>query len=140
MDPRTRAVHPFVRAPLIRAGTLARLRGAGYEVDAAYEVGDRMDVQAITSWRLAPSPPLSHVISVSWDAEGAAAIAPMTQAEAALELRDHSHTLRRLEHAAWPQLSEMLASVPCFRLLCGPDLREAVGLVRRLVDGASPLS
>ncbi len=82
-----------------------------------------------------PSPPLSHVLFVEWDQEGPVEVASITQAEAAVELRDRSHTLRRESKRCWPLLQHLLAPARCYRMLRSENLAEAVRAIRELVDG-----
>ena len=137
MDPTSRAVYPFRRAPRVRQGAADRLRSLGIEADPDLVGGDRLPVNAIPQWRSQPSAPLSHVLFVERDDEGPAELAPMTHAEAAIELQAHSHTLRRLRGDRWPLVRQALSETSCYRMIRGENLEDAVETVRRLVDASA---
>jgi hypothetical protein len=104
MDPESGVIHPFPRALRADGEALRRLAPLGLSYDAGQQVGQLLPASALSSWRTRPAPPLSHVLFVEWDRHAGVEVAPLTQAEAALELPAHSHTLRRLPRARWPIL------------------------------------
>ena len=107
--------------------------------DPAARLGNLLAPSVLPSWRRRPSPPLSHVLFVEWDEVGPVEVAPMTQAEAAVELQARSHSLRRDPQGSWPILRRVLAPTRCQRLLRSEDLAGATRAIRNLLDGtASP--
>ena len=139
MDPLSREIHPFRRALSLDKASRARLRTIGFEPDAARRVGSLLPVDAVANWSERPSPPLSHVLFVEWDAGGGPVeVAPMTHAEAAIELRERSHNLRRGPEGGWPLLRYVLAPARCYRVLRSEDFEAAVDAIAELVDAGAP--
>lgn len=136
MDPESGVIHPFPRAPHVDKGSRALLERLGMRPDPDARLGNLLAPSVLTSWRSRPSPPLSHVLFVEWDEVGPVEVAPMTQAEAAVELRARSHTLRRQPEESWPILRRVLAPTRCQRLLRSEDLASAARAIRAFVDGA----
>ena len=135
MDADSGVIHPFPRALRVDDASLGRLVRLGLEYDPAKRVGNLLPVSVVPAWRTLPSRPLSHVLLVEWDEQGPVEVAPITQAEAAVELQAHSHTLRREPEARWPLLQRVLAPARCYRVLRNEDLAAAARAIRRLVDG-----
>ena len=135
MDPDSGVIHPFPRALRVDDDSRARLEQLGLSSDPAERVGSLLPPSVLPSWRATPSRPLSHVLFVEWDEEGTVEVVPMTQAEAAVELRARTHTLRREPERCWPVLRRVLAPARCYRLMRGEDLAQASRAIRELVDG-----
>lgn len=138
LDPRTRLVHPFHRAILLRKGAQAQLRQAGVRPPArGQRVGDLLPVDAVRHWQHEPAE-LAMVLLVDWDEAGAVEIVEIGQAEAAVEIRAFSHNLKRRRDGGWPHLAQTLAGVRCFRLLRSQDLVAAAEAIRQLLDDPPP--
>ena len=133
-DTASGVIHPFHRALIVRDGTIPLLETAGYKRDRAHELRYYLQVEALTSWRSTPSPPLSHVLLVDWDEEGPVEIAPISHAEAATELRRFSHNIKQHPDGGWPLLEQILAPTRVYRLLRSQDLLAAVNAIRELLD------
>lgn len=137
-DAESGVIHPFHRALIVRDGTIPLLEAAGYRRDPALELPYYLQVEALTSWRSTPSPPLSHVLLVDWDEEGPVEIAPISHAEAATELMRFSHNVKQHPDGGWPLLEQVLAPTRVYRLLRSQDLLAAVNAIRELLDGDPP--
>ena len=138
MDAGSGVIHPFPRALRVDDASLGRLEGLGLEWDPGMRIGKLLPASVLPTWRTRPSRRLSHVLLVEWDEEGPVEVAPITQAEAAIELYAHSHTLRRESRLRWPLLQGVLASARCYRILRNDDLVETARVISALVDGEDP--
>ena len=134
-DAASGVIHPFQRALIVRDGTMPLLEAAGYEHDPALELPYYLQVEALSSWRSTPSPPLSQVLLVDWDEEGPVEIAPISHAEAATEVQRFSHNIKLYPDGGWPLLEQVLAPTRVYRLLRSQDLLAAVDAIRELLDG-----
>ena len=139
MDPLSREIHPFRRALSLDKASRARLRTMRFAPDAANRIGSLLPVDEVANWSERPSPPLSHVLFVEWDTGGGPVeVAPMTHAEAAIELRGRSHNLPRGPEGGWPLLRHVLAPARCYWVLRSENFEAAVDAIAELVDAGAP--
>ena len=134
MEPDSGAVHPFHRALQVRDDAIPRLDAAGVQFRRSLRLPGFFEAGAVDHWRFTPSPPLSHVLFVEWETHGPVEVMPITQAEAAIELRRFSYNLRQRADGGWPVLQRVLAPVACYRLLGSDSLRATAAVIRDLVD------
>ena len=138
LDPRTRLVHPFHRAILLREGTESQLSEAGVRLpDRSQRVREMLPIDAVRHWQHEPAE-LAMVLLVDWDEAGDVEIVEIGQAETAVEIRKFSHNLKRRRDGGWPPLAQTLAGVRCFRLLRSQDLVAAAEAIRQLLDDPPP--
>lgn len=134
MDPVSGEIHPFHRAIRIHNDAIERLAAAGFPLDRDLHVGTFLEVEVLRSWSHRAGPPLSHVFFVDWDVAGPVESIQISQAEAALELRRFSYTLKKSPpNRAWRVLQRILAPTVAFRVLRGQDLAAAVRVISKLV-------
>ena len=134
LDPRTRLVHPFHRAILLREGAQAQLRQAGVRSPArGQRVGHLLPVDVVHHWQHEPAE-LAMVLLVDLDEAGDVEIVEIGQAETAVEIRGFSHNLKRRRDGGWPLLAQALAEARCYRLLRSQDLAAAARAIRELLD------
>jgi hypothetical protein len=126
---------PFPRSPHVHDDALARLAALGLRYDPADHLGRYLCAAALRPWPLRPGPRLRAIILLEPPSGDAPALAPITQAEAAVELLRLSENLKRFPRAGLDLLPALLRDVACYRLRRNDDLAAAAELICQRLAG-----
>jgi hypothetical protein len=142
IDPETLLVHPFPKSLTVGGGSrevLADLRPAvDPEVARRYSIADwHVDARAIRADALAPPTLARFVVALRYERGARTALAPMSRAEAVMEMGQNSFNLARHGRRGVEALAGVARRCACYRLVVG-DLDAACALLHDLRTGGRP--
>ncbi len=133
IHPRSWRPEPFPRSLHVHDDALHRLARVGLRFDRRDRIGEYLCATAVGAWPREPGPRIRYVLLPRRTPRGAAILAPVSQAEAAVELLRCSANLGG-RGDAWPALvADLLRDVGCYALHLGGNLAAAAAAVQRLL-------
>lgn len=128
----------FPRAFHIHDDALPRLAPLGLQWSAEDHIGAHLCSTVLGPWDRQPGPPLRYVIFPQLNPHGPIQLAPISNAEATLELMRYSKNLRSFPRHGLDLIPQLLQGAQCFFLRRNDDLAGAAAVLIDLLRTGEP--